>query len=383
MISEKETAEFDVRIQKEFDDAKKNIKKPNILLVGGTGVGKSSIVNMIFGEGTAVVGSGEPVTRGIIKIDQNKDVILYDTEGLEIGADSERKFYENIIGFVNKKKVEGFENQIHLAWFVISGSSDRVTDYDKKLFNDLKELNVPVAVIFSKSDIANEESLNNMIIRLFPMSNFEQAFNSDSSPFFTTIDKQSIEKEPNLDIKKVVDWSIDKLPAQLKEAFIASQHVNLEAKFEKAKTIVLLHSAANALVGGSPIPFSDAPILIVSQAGMIGRIVNLYGIEKFGIIDFMKGAGGGLVVSNLGRSIAGNLIKIIPGVGTVIGGLINAAVASAITYGMGTATNMIMHEILKSQLAGEKDKVTEILENFDPMFKDYFTKAFESYKFKK
>lgn len=382
MITEKQTAEFDAQIQKEFDDAKKNIKKPNILLVGGTGVGKSSIVNMIFGDGTAKVGSGEPVTRGINKIDQNKDVVLYDTEGLEIGINSERKFYENIVGFVNKQKKEGFQNQIHLVWFVISGSSDRVTDYDIKLLNHLKELNVPIAVIFSKCDIANEESLNNMIIRLYPSSNFEKAFNNDSYPFFTTTDKQSIEKEPNLDIKKVIDWSIKMLPEQLKEAFIASQQVNLDAKFESAKSIVLQHTVANALVGGSPIPFSDAPILIVSQAGMIGRIVNLYGVENFGVTDFMKGAGGGIVLSNLGRSIAGNLIKLIPVVGTVVGGLINATVASAITYGMGTATNLIMHEILKSQLAGEKDKATQILENFGPIFKDYFTKSYESYKSK-
>jgi uncharacterized protein (DUF697 family)/GTP-binding protein EngB required for normal cell division len=382
MISEKQTAEFDARIQKEFDDAKKNIKKPNILLVGGTGVGKSSIVNMIFGVGTAKVGSGEPVTRGINKIDQNKDVVLYDTEGFEIGVESEKMFNENIVGFVNKKKKGGFENQIHLVWFVISGSSDRVTDYDIKLLNDLKGLGVPVAVIFSKCDNANEESLNNMIIRLYPMSNFEIAFKSDSSPFFTTTDKQAIKEEPNLDIKKVIDWSIEMLPAQLKEAFIASQQVSLEAKFESAKSIVLQHSGANALIGGSPIPFSDAPVLILSQAGMIGRIVNLYGIENFGITDFMKGTGGGIVVSNIGRSIAGNLIKIIPGVGTVIGGLINSFVAAAITYGMGTATNMIMRDILYSQLAGEKDKVTEILENFGPMFKDYFKKSYESYKSK-
>jgi uncharacterized protein (DUF697 family)/GTP-binding protein EngB required for normal cell division len=378
MISEKQTADFEKNLQHEFDKAKKNIKKPNILLVGGTGVGKSSIVNMIFGEGTARVGHGEPETRGIIKINQNKDVVLYDTEGLEIGEESEAKFNEMIIGFINKRKNEGAHRHIHLVWFVISGSSDRVTDYDINLCNQLKTSGVPVAIIFSKCDIANEESLNNMIARLYPKTNFDEAYKSNFAPFFTTSDKQSIKEEPNLDIEKVVNWSLEMLPEQLKEAFIASQQVNLDIKFEKVKTIVLQHSGANALVGGSPIPFSDAPILILSQAGMIGRIVNLYGIEKFGITEFMKSTGAGLILSNMGKSIAGNLLKLIPGIGSVVGGFINGAVASAITYGMGTATNLMLNNILKSQLAGEKDKVSDILENFSPMFKEFFNDAFKS-----
>lgn len=378
MINEKQTVNFEERLQKEFDKVKKNIKKPNILLVGGTGVGKSSIINMIFGDGTATVGHSQPETRGIKKVDQNKDVVLYDTEGFEIGEDSEEAFHKNVLGFIEKKKKETEENQIHLVWFVISGSSDRVTDYDIKLHKELKELGIPVAIIFSKCDNADEKSLNNMIVRLFPTTNYDKAFESNSNPFFTTTDGQSIEEEPNLSIKKVVDWSLGKLPEQLKEAFISAQQLNLEAKYDSAKSIVLQHTAGNAMVGGSPIPFSDAPLLILSQAGMIGRIVNLYGIDKVGISDFMKSTGSSLIIGNLGKSIAGNLLKFIPGIGTVIGGLINATVASAITYSMGTATNMILYKILSNQLAGEKDTVTEILENFGPQFKELFKEAFKS-----
>lgn len=380
MISEKQTVDFEERLQKEFDEVKKNIKKPNILLVGGTGVGKSSIINMIFGDGTAKVGHGLPETRGINKIDQDKDVVLFDTEGFEIGENSEEKFNQNVLGFIKDKKTEATENHIHLVWFVISGSSDRVTDYDIKLYNDLKDLGVPVAIIFSKCDNASEDSLNNMVLRLFPETYFETAYNNNSNPFFTTTDKISIEQEPNLNIKKVVDWSLEQLPKQLKEAFIAAQQLNLEAKFDNAKSIVLQHTAGNAFIGGSPIPFSDAPLLIMSQAGMIGRIVNLYGIEKIGITDFMQSTGSSLIIGNLGRSLAGNLLKFIPGLGTVVGGMINATVASGITYGMGTATNMILYKILKNQLAGEKGEVNEILENFGPMFKEFFTQAFNSKK---
>ncbi len=41
------------------------------------------------------------------------------------------------------------------------------------------------------------------------------------------------------------------------------------------------------------------------------------------------------VVSMLGKAVAGNLIKLIPGAGTIVGAVVNAGVASGITYAMG------------------------------------------------
>ncbi|TRO66963.1 YcjF family protein [Christiangramia sabulilitoris] len=379
MITSASKEELAKTFQKEFNKVAKNVKKPNILIVGGTGVGKSTIVNSIFGEGTVKVGSGAPVTRGINPISTpEKSVNLFDTEGFEIGKDKEGKFQHEIVEYVKKSRSKPMEEQIHLIWHVVSASSTRVTGFDKQVHEQLQGIGIPVALIFSKCDEINSEDITSMLQEFKTVGSFESVFESPDSPFFTTNDKEFLEDEENFRLGKVVDWSIAKLPESLSFAFTSAQILNVEAKRAKANSIINQHTGGNALVGGSPIPFSDAPVLIASQATMIGRILFVYdmGNAKDMAYDFMKTTGASLVISNLGRSIAGNLLKLIPGVGTIIGGMINAGVASVITYAMGKATSELLYSLNKSILNGEESKASDLVENFGDIFSEMFLEFF-------
>lgn len=162
----------------------------------------------------------------------------------------------------------------------------------------------------------------------------------------------------------------------MKFAFVSSQKVDLEEKMKRAKTAINQHSSANALVGFSPIPFSDAPILIASQMGMIIRIAKIYNLDSLNVKSFMANTGTSLIVSNLGKSAVASLLKFIPVVGTVVGGLINASVAGIITYAMGTSLNTIFYKISNKALLGDKKGTQEILENFEEVFKQEFNTEF-------
>ena len=97
----------------------------------------------------------------------------------------------------------------------------------------------------------------------------------------------------------------------------------------------IIHTAATAAAAtaASPIPFSDAALLIPIQTTMITSLYKANGANiSRGVVD---GALKATMVSGLGKSLAGNLLKFIPGVGTIAGGTINATVSVAFTEALG------------------------------------------------
>ncbi|UOS16444.1 50S ribosome-binding GTPase [Helicobacter pylori] len=73
-----------LNVEKMHEVIKKEKPIMNILLMGATGMGKSSLINALFGQEVAKVGIGKPVTQHLEKyVDEEKGLILWDTKGIE------------------------------------------------------------------------------------------------------------------------------------------------------------------------------------------------------------------------------------------------------------------------------------------------------------
>ena len=156
----------DFDFEEEYKRIKESIKKPNILLCGATGVGKSSVINYIFGRTVAKVAAGEPVTRGIHKYESKEvSVVLYDSEGYEIGNERISQFRENVINIIDKKKEESTDmnDYIHLVWYCISAANKRITDLDIETINDMQNKKVKVGVLLTQIDSIDEDELDDLI----------------------------------------------------------------------------------------------------------------------------------------------------------------------------------------------------------------------------
>lgn len=112
-------------------------------------------------------------------------------------------------------------------------------------------------------------------------------------------------------------------------------------------------AASAAATGATPIPFSDAAVLVPAQVTMLARITAVFGIpiKKATITAIVSATIGTAGTTVLGKTIVANLIKIIPGVGSVAGGVISATTAAALTAALGESYIKIMTMICKGELS--------------------------------
>ena len=344
------------KFEQEYAKVKAEVQKPNILIAGATGVGKSSIINMIFGENVAVVGTGKPVTQKIeVYESDNSDVRIFDSKGYELGADEE--FYQSVIGLAEKTQTP--ENAIHLIWYCISASNSRVMQYDLSALEAFTKSNIPIAVVLTKADLATDEEVDAMKAAL-PSSLKRCVFETSTAmPEYNHI-------------QELVQWSVERLPDSLRLAFIKSQNVNLDEKRKQARKYIRQQCTVAFGVGFAPIPMSDAPLLIANEMALIARILYLYDLGS--VSDMIKSMGVssllGSLLTSLGKSAVASLIKLIPGIGTVIGGMISGGVGSTITAAVGEATSLVAYGISKARLNGDFAQAEEMIKNFGPAMID-------------
>ena len=138
----------------------------NILLVGKTGVGKSTLINGMFRDNLAETGIGKPVTKYLQKITkENIPINLYDTQGLELNAQNQREVLAEITTLLNDLEHNGAKDKIHLIYYCINSNGARIEDSEIALINSLKQF-APVIIVLTQSLGENSEKLKEYIENL-------------------------------------------------------------------------------------------------------------------------------------------------------------------------------------------------------------------------
>lgn len=145
-------------LQKAYSKVSNGLGKPNVLLTGITGSGKSSIINAVFGKNVAKTAAGYPVTQHFTKYDSDDmRVVIYDSKGLEHGE------FENFItttqDFFNKHKIsDGGESSdaIHVIWYIVNSAHSRWEPFEERICRELFN-KAPLMFILNKADISSDE----------------------------------------------------------------------------------------------------------------------------------------------------------------------------------------------------------------------------------
>lgn len=157
-ISHEETDNLVKSFKEHFDECIKAVKKPNILVAGITGSGKSALVNAVFGSDVAESKEGMPVTQHFQKYEPpTKPVVIYDSKGLE-WSEHEDFIIETGNFFTTLRNKPDVADHIHVVWYVINPGRGRIDPFEINLVRNV--LNpTPVIFVLNKADLADANQL--------------------------------------------------------------------------------------------------------------------------------------------------------------------------------------------------------------------------------
>jgi uncharacterized protein (DUF697 family)/GTPase SAR1 family protein len=334
-------------------DKIKNLKTLNIIVAGKTGVGKSTLINEVFREKLAETGMGKPVTDHMRKITKKGiPLAIYDTRGFELGREVQTEVKQEVIDTISKGlATQDINKAIHCIWYCINTASNRVEpeeiEWLKELSKDNQITQVPIIIVLTQSfskkkademrKILLDENLD--VIQVIPVlaEDYE-------------IEDLGTAKSYGLDV--LIKVMGEALPEELMDTLQNVQIASLEEKKRHAQAAVATAALAAAGAGAAPIPFSDCALLIPTQLGMIASITVIFGFDVnksiiTALLSSTIGAGGATL---LGKTVVSNLLKFIPGAGTVAGGAISAGTAGVITAALGQAYIGVMELVFKGDM---------------------------------
>lgn len=351
-------------------ESKKNINKEkvNIIVAGKTGVGKSSLINYIFGKEVAKVGDGQPVTQEIQEYDfENDNITLFDTKGIE--AKDYEKTLDNIKKYLELRQDSPDENDdIHIAWLCISERGDRVEEADRELLKILSEAGIPVIGVFTKRESKRESNFVNKVVEDNLLPEAKAIVRVRSITEEVEIEDNLVELKPKGAeelLEETYKYMSEGRRNAIKKAQTAVLKDRIEAMSKEADVLTNWYAAGAATIGATPLPFADSLALAALQTKMVVDINTIYRVDA-GTHTFTDIAAALITITGVAQvgKLAAGLLKVIP----VIGWTANAGVAAGITKGIGFGYS----EYLKNNINKETGEIKLDLEDLKQNFMKFF-----------
>lgn len=342
----------------------------NVLVIGNSGVGKSTLINAVLGEDVAVTGYGAEGTTKELKIYESDSIPfrLIDTVGFEPTFIKERGAIHAVKAWSKESAKKGHEdNNINAIWFCVDGTA-------KKLFpNAITNLSkatkmwgsVPVIVVITKSystpeRVENIEMVNNAFAKEKRYSkNLRKVIPVVASPFWLN---ETAFAAPE-GITEIIDATNEVMPEGLKAGEKDVASFKLKRKRALAQSVVGVSTAAGVVVGAVPIPLADALILSPIEIAEINTLARMYGINKSEDSKRFLSTIVEVGTASLIAKTAISTLKAIPGV-NIAASVLNAVIAGSIVAAIGEASIYAFEKIYLGEKSIEDlDWIRKLMES--------------------
>lgn len=354
--------------------------KGNVLVIGNSGVGKSTLINSVLGEETAKTGWGITGTTDKLEIYENENIPfrIIDTVGFEPSFIKKFKAINAVKRWSkNSAKAGKEDNQINVIWFCIDGTSSKLFEETIKSLSSATSMweSVPVIVTITKSySIPEREKNIEMVNNAFAK---QKRYSKNLRKVIPVVASTYVLNDTAYaapeGITELIDATNDLMPEGIKAAETDIARFKLNRKKVFAQSIVGTATTAATVVGAMPIPFPDAMILSPVEIGEVNALAKVYGIKNNE--DSKRFLNSIVEVGSVSVVAKGaiNALKAIPGV-NIGASVLNAAIAGFIVAAIGEGSIYAFEQIyLGNKTVQDIDWVTKILES--KFSSEFITKA--------
>lgn len=344
-------------------------QRGNVLVIGNSGVGKSTLINAVLGEEKAKTGWGTSGTTSKLEIYENDSIPfrIIDSIGFEPSLIKEHQAVNAVKKWSKQSAKEGHEdNNINVIWFCVDGTTSKLFP---KTIKDLSAATamwktVPVIVVITKSYSEPEREQNiEMVHNAFANQKRAKNIKKVIPVVAATYTLNDTACAPPTGISELITMTNSLIPEGIRASERDIFSFNLIRRRVFAQSVVGASATAAVIVGAVPIPFADALILSPIEIGLVNGIAKIYGIDKGEdsklFIDTIIEVG---TVSAVAKAAISGL-KAIPGV-NLAAALLNAIIAGSIVTAIGEGSIYVFEKIyLGEKSVADIDWVKKVMES--------------------
>lgn len=345
------------------------MEKGNVLVIGNSGVGKSTLINAVLGEDVAPTGWGNSGLTGKLEVyeSENTPFRVIDTIGFEPSLIKKHKAIHAVKKWSNESTKDSHNSkQINVIWFCIDGTS-------RKLFSDsIKNLttatsmwkNVPIIAVITKSYSEPEREENiQMVNNAFEKQKIAKNLYKIIPVVASTYTLYEGAFAPPFGISELIDVTNDIMPQGLKAAEKDINTFKLKRRRALSYGTIGTCTTGGVAIGLTPIPFADATLLSPLEIIEVNALALVWDIKKD---DKSKQFFNSIIEVGTVSMVAKTSIsalKAIPGI-NLGASIINAVIAGAFVFGIGEGTAYAFEQVyLGNKTLDDIDWVKKIIES--------------------
>lgn len=338
-------------------------KKMNVLVLGASGVGKSTLIKSISGI-EVMTGVGEGNTQKIGVYESNTwPIRCIDTKGFEYNFIEQWKTIRQVKKYtkqqIDANKGDSSNLGIDAVWYCIAGTAKRTFANNINLMNKAIKgwKNIPVFAVITKSYSETDIPEN--------IEAVQQTFSKIGGINLKNIIPIVAEEYVINEDVKVLPKGIEELCLSTLDCIDEAQNINqenrnrmvLEQKRFTANTVTVGATITSFTIGAIPLNFADSQLLVPIEIGLVSAIFKIYGIKISK--EIIRTIVGSSVITLTAKQVV-TFVKTLP----IAGDIVNGTVAGAFVLALGEGTILVSEGIYTGKIKEDQtDQIANIIAN--------------------